>query len=136
MHCVWKGIQNLQHESRPHGRPFGRQNISGKKPLLPSPTSVSNIPFQPAQCTLCDKKLQTRTSYRNHVKRHTEEKKHSCEHCGKKFFTKFHVKLHTSKMHTKGKAKAPKVESNVVQVEYGLRIADSTDDEQIISSYV
>lgn len=51
------------------------------------------------QCTLCDKKLQSRTSYRNHMKRHTEEKKHECEHCGKRFFTRYHLKLHQSKIH-------------------------------------
>ncbi len=84
---------------------------------------------------MCDKKLQTRTSYRNHMKRHTEEKKHVCEHCGKRFFTKFHVKLHTSKIHTKGlKAKPLKAESNVIQIEYDDMV-DSMDDEQIVSSY-
>lgn len=48
---------------------------------------------------MCDKKLQSRTSYRNHMKRHTEEKKHGCEHCNKRFFTRYHLKLHQSKIH-------------------------------------
>lgn len=48
---------------------------------------------------MCDQKLQSRTSYRNHMKRHTEEKKHECDICGKKFFTKYHQKLHASKVH-------------------------------------
>lgn len=48
---------------------------------------------------MCDKKLQSRTSYRNHMKRHTEEKKHICEHCSKPFFTRYHLKLHQSKIH-------------------------------------
>lgn len=51
------------------------------------------------QCTLCDKKLQSRTSYRNHMKRHTEEKKFTCTFCEKKFFTRYHLKLHQSKIH-------------------------------------
>lgn len=55
--------------------------------------------FTSTQCQLCDKKLQSRTSYRNHMKRHTEEKKHECEHCGKRFFTRYHLKLHQSKIH-------------------------------------
>lgn len=33
------------------------------------------------------------------MKRHTEEKKHECEHCGKRFFTKYHLRLHQSKIH-------------------------------------
>lgn len=33
------------------------------------------------------------------MKRHTEEKKHECEHCGKRFFTRYHLKLHQSKIH-------------------------------------
>lgn len=33
------------------------------------------------------------------MKRHTDEKKHECEYCGKKFFTRYHLKLHQSKMH-------------------------------------
>ena len=53
---------------------------------------------------MCDKKLQTLTSYRNHLRRHTEEKKHECKYCGKKFFTKYHVKLHTMKIHEKNNA--------------------------------
>lgn len=48
---------------------------------------------------MCDQKLQSRTSYRNHMKRHTEEKKHECGYCGKKFYTKYHQKLHASKVH-------------------------------------
>lgn len=48
---------------------------------------------------MCDQKLQSRTSYRNHMKRHTEEKKHECDVCGKRFFTKYHQKLHASKVH-------------------------------------
>lgn len=32
------------------------------------------------------------------MKRHTEEKKHVCE-CGKRFFTKYHLRLHYSKIH-------------------------------------
>lgn len=48
---------------------------------------------------MCEKKLQSRTSYRNHMKRHTEEKKHECEHCNKRFFTRYHLKLHQSKIH-------------------------------------
>lgn len=83
---------------------------------------------------MCDKKLQTRTSYRNHMKRHTEEKKHECEHCGKKFFTKFHVKLHASKIHARVKSKPNKPAANVVQIEYE-DVVDSMDDEQILSSY-
>lgn len=55
--------------------------------------------FSHCQCTLCDKKLQSRTSYRNHMKRHTEEKKHECEFCGKRFFTRYHLRLHQSKIH-------------------------------------
>lgn len=50
---------------------------------------------------MCETKLQTRTSYRNHMKRHTEEKKHQCDRCGKKFFTKYHVTLHKKKIHEK-----------------------------------
>lgn len=52
-----------------------------------------------SQCTMCDKKLQTRTSYRNHMKRHTEDKKYACTYCDRKFFTKYHAKLHISKIH-------------------------------------
>lgn len=85
------------------------------------------------QCTICDKKLQTRTSYRNHMKRHTEEKKHQCEHCGKKFFTKFHVKLHASKIHTRAKLKSVKPPSHIL-VEYEDTV-DSMDDEHIIAPY-
>lgn len=48
---------------------------------------------------MCDQKLQSRTSYRNHIKRHTEEKKHECDVCGKKFFTKYHQRLHAFKVH-------------------------------------
>lgn len=96
--------------------------------------SLTFVDIFPFQCTMCDKKLQTRTSYRNHMKRHTEEKKHQCEHCGKKFFTKFHVKLHASKIHAKGKYKPLKVPSNVIQIEYE-DIVDTLDDEQIVSSY-
>lgn len=81
---------------------------------------------------MCDKKLQTRTSYRNHMKRHTEEKKHVCEHCGKKFFTKFHVKLHASKIHARDKSKPIKPTSNVVQIEYA-DIVGSLDDDQMVS---
>lgn len=33
------------------------------------------------------------------MKRHTEEKKFTCEHCQKKFFTRYHLKLHQSKIH-------------------------------------
>lgn len=66
------------------------------------------------------------------MKRHTEEKKHQCEHCGKKFFTKFHVKLHASKIHAKGKSS--KVATNVIQIEYE-DVVDSMDDEQVVSSY-
>lgn len=33
------------------------------------------------------------------MKRHTEEKKHECEHCHKRFFTRYHLKLHQSKIH-------------------------------------
>lgn len=51
------------------------------------------------QCTLCDKRLQSRTSYRNHMKRHTDEKKFNCVFCQKKFFTRYHLKLHQSKIH-------------------------------------
>lgn len=36
------------------------------------------------------------------MKRHTEEKKQVCE-CGKKFYTKYHLKLHYSKIHEKNK---------------------------------
>lgn len=81
------------------------------------------------QCTMCDKKLQTRTSYRNHMKRHTEEKKHQCEHCGKKFFTKFHVKLHVSKIHEKPQLKAKAKE------DIDFDIVDAVDDEQIVAIY-
>lgn len=69
------------------------------------------------------------------MKRHTEEKKHECEHCGKKFFTKFHVKLHASKIHARPKSKAPqKAVSNVVHIDYE-DVVDSMDDEQVVSSY-
>lgn len=61
--------------------------------------NLKNPRFPPLQCTLCDKKLQSRTSYRNHMKRHTEEKKHECEFCGKRFFTRYHLRLHQSKIH-------------------------------------
>lgn len=81
---------------------------------------------------MCDKKLQTRTSYRNHMKRHTEEKKHACEHCGKKFFTKFHVKLHASKIHARSKPLKPT--SNIIQIDYEDAV-DSMDDEQVVSPY-
>lgn len=53
------------------------------------------------QCNICDKKLQTRVSYRNHLKRHTQEKQHICQHCGKGFFTRYHLNLHSSKVHEK-----------------------------------
>lgn len=33
------------------------------------------------------------------MKRHTEDKKHECEHCTKRFFTRYHLKLHQSKIH-------------------------------------
>lgn len=33
------------------------------------------------------------------MKRHTEEKKHSCEFCSKRFFTRYHLRLHQSKIH-------------------------------------
>lgn len=33
------------------------------------------------------------------MKRHNEEKKHECQHCGKRFFTRYHLKLHQSKIH-------------------------------------
>lgn len=68
------------------------------------------------------------------MKRHTEEKKHSCEHCGKKFFTKFHVKLHASKIHARAKAKPLKPASNIVQIEYE-DVVDSMDDDQVVSSF-
>lgn len=33
------------------------------------------------------------------MKRHTEEKKHECEYCSKRFFTRYHLRLHQSKIH-------------------------------------
>lgn len=60
---------------------------------------LNNMIINFLQCKLCDKKLQSRTSYRNHMKRHTEDKKHECEHCSKRFFTRYHLKLHQSKIH-------------------------------------
>lgn len=73
----------------------------------------SNIYFCSLQCQLCQKKMQSRTSYRNHMKRHTEEKKHICE-CGKRFFTKYHLRLHYSKIHEK---KVSQLTSLKVEVE-------------------
>lgn len=77
------------------------------------------------QCTLCDKKLQSRTSYRNHMKRHTEEKKHECEHCGKRFFTRYHLKLHQSKIH-KGAMIGSSNDSNNDSVDLVQLMDDST----------
>lgn len=49
------------------------------------------------------------------MKRHTEEKKHECE-CGKRFFTRYHLRLHQSKIHKD----VVVMESSSVGIEQGL----------------
>lgn len=44
------------------------------------------------QCTLCPKLLANSSSLRNHMKLHTGEKPHICQHCGKCFSQKGRVK--------------------------------------------
>lgn len=46
--------------------------------------------------------MQTRTCYRNHLKRHTAQKTHECSYCKKRFFTRYHINLHIRKVHEKG----------------------------------
>lgn len=69
---------------------------------------------------MCDKKLQSRTSYRNHMKRHTSDKKHECQYCSRKFFTRYHLNLHQSKMH--------KNQVKITPVVLVDEAADETDD--------
>lgn len=49
------------------------------------------------------------------MKRHTEDKKHECEHCNKRFFTRYHLKLHQSKIH-KGLAESSGTDADFVQL--------------------
>uniref|UniRef100_H3BZ67 Zinc finger protein 408 n=1 Tax=Tetraodon nigroviridis TaxID=99883 RepID=H3BZ67_TETNG len=46
------------------------------------------------QCTLCPKLLANSGSLRNHMKLHTGEKPHVCQHCGKCFHQKGNLECH------------------------------------------
>ncbi|XP_035507574.1 zinc finger protein 408 [Morone saxatilis] len=46
------------------------------------------------QCTLCPKQLANSGSLRNHMKLHTGEKPHVCQHCGKCFSQKGNLECH------------------------------------------
>lgn len=49
--------------------------------------------------------MQTRVTYRVHMKRHTEQKRFKC-FCGKQFFSNHHMKLHQSNVHKEEVTKA------------------------------
>ncbi|KAG7482673.1 zinc finger protein 408-like isoform X1 [Solea senegalensis] len=46
------------------------------------------------QCTMCPKQLANFSSLRNHMKLHTGEKPHICQHCGKCFSHKGNLECH------------------------------------------
>lgn len=54
-------------------------------------------------CTICNKLLPNRRSYREHIVRHQpdSERKHQCDRCNKKFFLAYDLRRHIAQTHDK-----------------------------------
>jgi len=63
--------------------------------------------YKDLTCKTCGKVLRSRESLRYHTMRHTGERPHKCEHCGKGFITVGARKQHVS-VHHASKSHAPK----------------------------
>ncbi|KAK2919837.1 zinc finger protein 408 [Channa argus] len=75
------------------GKAFARRpSLRIHRLLYCSRTIYTQLPK--VQCTVCDKLLANSGSLRNHMKLHTGEKPHICQHCGKCFSQKGNLESH------------------------------------------
>lgn len=75
------------------------------------------------------------------MKRHTEGKKHACDYCGKKFFSKYHMRLHQSNTHRPNVSiKQPEIQDNnndnLNQIMNDGDLAKFIDDGDIINFFL
>ncbi|XP_054627784.1 zinc finger protein 408 isoform X2 [Dunckerocampus dactyliophorus] len=73
------------------------------------------------QCTLCPKLLANSGSLRNHMKLHTGEKPHICQHCGKSFSQKGYTMATKLRRHIKSSHGSEKPHSCHCGASYTLR---------------
>ena len=60
---------------------------------------IVHTDLRPFKCTLCERTFRCRSNLQLHLDHHKGEKRHSCSHCGQKFFSYPNMLKHVRRNH-------------------------------------